>query len=572
MLLCVVLIYQTVSPAHSKIDVPCFSNCSCFTDNNHFLAIDCSARDFYSFPQDLPETTISVDLSSNQISTWNTYSVARLPHLSYIKLSNNIIKEVTSVTRTIAGDVRFNTDTKLRFFSDQDTTKRPSSSPALHGFSLKTLLLNDNQITSIENDAFAEYGNLELLDLSRNRLEILQQNVFRGLYSLMSLNLQQNHLDLLPETYPVTVFADLKRLQELNIQGNYRSDTRLFSPTLMLNNSLHLENTTEKFIDNRTYPDKALSYLKSLSVLQMDALHYHILPGAGFRYLTNLTVLDFNGSKALNGLPELFFSNFSFQKPLHLFLATCTLTFIHPNTFAYIPTLHSLSLYDNENLHFSGFEIASRGLLKTKVKILDISRIYVGPPITLQGKSFQNLKNLSLEELTIESNYLMFINVSVMGNIPRTLKTFSVGKNKLNEVDFLAGLMTLTHLEVFDASVQNKHSWIASKSSCRKQQSGPTPLDTLRQKRSPNMNIKRQTSSRALLSTRKSFSVSSLQKNCQELLEISEDVLRNLQREFCPEDDISHIKVSTLHGSKRMFNVSKAMFAAYNTGKRDIEF
>ncbi|GFO17720.1 leucine rich repeat-containing domain protein [Plakobranchus ocellatus] len=310
MRLTAVFVYLTVSAVWGGIYVPCSSNCTCWYDDNHFITVNCSARGFYSIPQD---------------------------------------------------------------------------------------------IALLDNEAFAEFSSLEKLDLSRNSLNILPPGVFRGLYSLESLNLQQNNLDLLPEKYPTTVFADLKRLKRLNIQGNYKPDISLSSLKPTLTNFVHLNNIDMRAIVNRTYPDIALSSLVSLSVLQMDALHYDILPGPGFRNLTNLTVLDFSKSMALTGLPELFFSNFSFQKPLQLILSRCRLNFIHPGSFAYLPTLHSLSLQDNTGLDFSGFEIASRGFLQTNVKKLDISRIHGYSLLRFQGKSFQNLKDLSLGELIVDN-------------------------------------------------------------------------------------------------------------------------------------------------------------------------
>ncbi|GFO16763.1 toll-like receptor e [Plakobranchus ocellatus] len=548
MLLTVILVYLVVSPVWGGIYVPCSSNCTCWYDDNHFIAVNCSARGFYSIPQDMPETAISLDLSYNLISTWRTASIAKLVHLSDIDLSNNVIIEIIS-------------DEKLKFISDQHTDTRPSPR-ASHDLSLKTLLLNDNQIASLENETFAEFSSLEQLDLSRNRLNILPPGVFRGLYSLESLNLQQNNLDLRSETYPTTVFADLKRLERLNIQGNYKPDTRLSQWMPTLTSFVHLNNTDIRAIVNRAYPDKALSSLVSLSVLQMDALHYDILPGPGFRYLTNLTVLDFSKSMALTGLPELFFSNFSFQKPLQLILSRCGLNFIHPDSFAYLPTLHSLSLRDNVYIDFSGFEIASRGFLKTNIKKLDISRLHGASMLTLQGKSFQNLRDLSLEELIMDYNHIMFINASVMGYMPRTLRKLSVGRNRLNDIDFLSGLLRLTHLEVFNISVQNKYYWAESKTSPGNRQNRSKPINISKYKRFPLRMLNRRHHTRSVLSQL---------KNREQRQEISKEFLQKLQGKFCPVDDASHSKISTLRTPTRMFNVSQAMVDAFHTGKHDLE-
>ncbi|GFN82731.1 toll-like receptor g [Plakobranchus ocellatus] len=554
MLLTVVFVYLAVSPVWGGIYVPCSSNCTCWYDDNHFIAVNCSSRGFYSIPQDVPETAISLDLSYNLISTWRTGSIAQLVHLSFINLSNNVIKEIITVSKKDS----FITDEKLRLVSDQNEDSHLSPSVS-HSLRLKTLLLNDNQIVSLDNEAFAEFSSLEKLDLSRNRLNILPPGVFRGLYSLESLNLQQNNLDILPETYPTTVFADLKRLKRLNIQRNYRY-SRLSSLTLKLTSFAHLNNTDVRAIVHRTYPDKALSSLVSLSVLQMDALHYDILPGPGFRNLTNLTVLDFSKSAALTGLPELFFSNFSFQKPLQLILSECGLTFIHPGSFAYLPTLHSLSLRDNAKLEFSGFEIASRGFLKTNIKRLDISLIHGESLLRLQEKSFRNLKDLSLEELIFDNNQILFINSSAIAYMPRTLRNISLGNNKLNNIDFLSGFLRMTQLEIFNISVQNSYNSAESNTFSGNFQDRPEPVNIMKHKRSPAR----------ILNKRHTRSVLSQRKNREQLREISEEFLRKLQGKFCSVDVASHTKISTLRTSTRMFNVSQAMVDAFYTGKHDM--
>ncbi|GFO16766.1 toll-like receptor 4 [Plakobranchus ocellatus] len=416
-------------------------------------------------------------------------------------------------------------------------------------------------VSDPKNETFAEFSSLEKLDLSRNRFNILPPGVFRGLYSLESLNLQQNNLDLRPETYPTTVFADLKRLKRLNIQGNYKPDTRLSQHTPALTNFVHLNDTDIRAIVNRAYPDKALSSLVSLSVLQMDALHYDILPGPGFRNLTSLTVLDFSKSMALAGLPELFFSNFSFQKPLQLILSRCRLTFIHPGSFAYLPTLHSLSLQDNTGLEFSGFEIASRGFLKTNIRRLDISRIHGSSLLTLQGKSFQNLRDLSLEELIVDHNHILSINPSVLTNLPRTLKKVSVGNNKIRHFLFISGSLRLTQLEVFNGSVQNKYNQAESKTLSGNFQDRPESAYTLKHKRS----------SLRILNKRHTRSVLSQRKNLEQRQEISEEFLGKLQGKFCAVDFASHSKISTLPTPTRMFNVSQTMVDAFYTGKQGME-
>ncbi|GFN90196.1 toll-like receptor e [Plakobranchus ocellatus] len=557
MLLTVILVYLAVSPVWGGIYVPCSSNCTCWYDDNQFIAVNCSARGFYSVPQDVPETAISLDLSYNLISTWRTASIAKLTHLSFINLSNNVIEKIISASKKDS----FITDDKLRFVSNQSTDSHLSPSVS-HNLSLEVLLLNDNQISTLDNGTFAECSNLEELDLSRNRLNFLPPGVFRGLYSLESLNLQQNYLDLRPETYPTTVFADLKQLKRLNIQRNYIY-TRLSPRASILTSFVQQNNTDVKSVVHRTYPDKALSSLVSLSVLQMDALQYDILPGPGFRYLTNLTVLDFSKSSALTGLPELFFSNFSFQKPLQLILSDCELTFIHPGSFAYLPTLDSLSLRYNTKLEFSGFEIASRGFLKTKIKRLDITRLHRPPYMTLESKSLRNLRDLSLEELMIDYNCILFINSTVMEYIPRTLRKLTVARNCLIDYTFYFGILQLTQLEVFNISVQNKNWYGESKTFPGNAQDRPEPDNLL--------NHTSRRSFLSMLNTRHSRSGLSQQKNREQAQEISEEFLRKLQGTFCPPEVFSHDKISTLRTPTRTFNMSRATVDTFYSDKRVAE-
>ncbi|XP_041640048.1 toll-like receptor 2 [Cheilinus undulatus] len=82
--------------------------------------------------------------------------------------------------------------------------------------SLISLLMNNNQIYMIEEQAFAELTNLEKLDLSFNRLETLSAGWFEKLYSLQHLNLLGNKYKTLGQG---GLFQPLKRLRILYFGG-----------------------------------------------------------------------------------------------------------------------------------------------------------------------------------------------------------------------------------------------------------------------------------------------------------------------------------------------------------------
>ncbi|XP_077638707.1 toll-like receptor 2 type-1 [Lonchura striata] len=81
---------------------------------------------------------------------------------------------------------------------------------------LRTLLLQSNKISSIDEDSFWSLGKLELLDLSNNSLAHLSPVWFGHLFSLQHLRLQGNSYRDLGQSSP---FSSLKNLSSLQL-GN----------------------------------------------------------------------------------------------------------------------------------------------------------------------------------------------------------------------------------------------------------------------------------------------------------------------------------------------------------------
>ncbi|XP_059673661.1 toll-like receptor 2 type-1 [Gavia stellata] len=83
---------------------------------------------------------------------------------------------------------------------------------------LRALLLQFNEISSIDEDSFRSLGKLELLDLSSNSLAHLSPAWFGHLFSLQHLHLQGNSYRDLGESSP---FSNLRNLSSLHL-GNLR--------------------------------------------------------------------------------------------------------------------------------------------------------------------------------------------------------------------------------------------------------------------------------------------------------------------------------------------------------------
>nr|XP_025041083.1 toll-like receptor 2 isoform X1 [Pelodiscus sinensis] len=84
------------------------------------------------------------------------------------------------------------------------------------GVNLRVLLLQANQIWTIDKDSFVFLGKLEHLDLSDNKLSHLSHSWFRYLFSLQHLNIQGNLYTILGDN---PLFSNLKNLSYLHL-GN----------------------------------------------------------------------------------------------------------------------------------------------------------------------------------------------------------------------------------------------------------------------------------------------------------------------------------------------------------------
>ncbi|ADB42932.1 COR domain-containing protein [Spirosoma linguale] len=205
------------------------------------------------FPVELRkcEKMRTLDLFGNSIQKipdW-VYSLKRLEHLS---LRNNSIKEVPTIVFTLENikylnladnqiqdinssnftnlmniekvDIGYN-DIKLIPFGRIDYPKCktlaiqgnkleefPSAISQVN--TLEKLVISENEISSIEDDAFLGLENLEELDLSFNRLTYLPSSLGK-LTKLKKLNLSGNNIRSLPKE-----FENLVSLESLGLDGN----------------------------------------------------------------------------------------------------------------------------------------------------------------------------------------------------------------------------------------------------------------------------------------------------------------------------------------------------------------
>ncbi|XP_052792324.1 leucine-rich repeat-containing protein 24-like [Mya arenaria] len=105
-----------------------------------------------------------------------------------------------------------NQDTGVANCSAQRLVHVPPNLP----HNIRVLDLSNNQITQLEDNAFAKYEFLEVLHIHNNSLSRLEKRVFGRLHNVMYLDLSFNSLDQVPSTS----FLDLRSLLTLSLLGN----------------------------------------------------------------------------------------------------------------------------------------------------------------------------------------------------------------------------------------------------------------------------------------------------------------------------------------------------------------
>ncbi|NXN94860.1 TLR21 protein, partial [Rhinopomastus cyanomelas] len=159
-----------------------------------------------------------------------------------------------------------------------------------HAVNLRALLLQDNEIGSIDEDSFSSLGKLELLDLSNNSLAYLSPSWFGHLLSLQHLHLQGNFYRDLGEG---SLFSGLQNLSSLHLGNSWFS-------TLRQGNFEGLEHLEELWIVGgklSEYEPGSLKSVKRINHLIIDISHAAVFSAIVRDILHSVPWLDVRGIK-----------------------------------------------------------------------------------------------------------------------------------------------------------------------------------------------------------------------------------------------------------------------------------
>ncbi len=159
-------------------------------------------------------------------------------------------------------------------------------------FTVQMLDLQNNQLTTIESNAFAGITNLKVLDLANNQLSTIESNAFAGLTSLEDLDLTNNQLS----TIESNAFAGLTNLENLNLNNNQliTVESNAFAGLTSLE-GLYLQNSQLTTIESN-----AFAGITNLKVLDLANNQLSTIESNAFAGLTSLKSLVLRGNKQLS--------------------------------------------------------------------------------------------------------------------------------------------------------------------------------------------------------------------------------------------------------------------------------
>uniref|UniRef100_A0A8C5XL25 Leucine rich repeat containing G protein-coupled receptor 5 n=1 Tax=Microcebus murinus TaxID=30608 RepID=A0A8C5XL25_MICMU len=265
------------------------------------LRVDCSDLGLSELPSNLSVFTSYLDLSMNNISHLSPNPLPSLRFLEELRLAGNALTYIPK--GAFAGL-----------------------------YSLKVLMLQNNQLRQVPTEALQNLRSLQSLRLDANHISYVPPSCFSGLHSLRHLWLDDNALTEIP----VQAFRSLSALQAM---------------TLALNKIHHI-------------PDYAFGNLSSLVVLHLHNNRIHSLGKKCFDGLHSLETLDLNYNnldefptaiRTLSNLKELgFHSNNIRSIPEKAFVGNPSLITIHfydnpiqfvgRSAFQHLPELRTLTL------------------------------------------------------------------------------------------------------------------------------------------------------------------------------------------------------------------------------------
>ena len=312
-------------------------------------------------------------------------------------------------------------------------------------------------IQKIPDFCFRSCRKLRKLLICNNNLNYLEDNALDGLSELKVLDMSQNYLvDITRDGAFVNpnVFKSVRKLKNLYLQGN-------INPSFTSGNGSFLSNI----------PPDAFPALERLFMDGIPFLYFDF----NFRHFKHLRQIYFSGKASVCNIGKITQKTFENIPHIdHLNLAFCNLSFIAAETFERLYDLTYLNLSHNEGLGFATLRNVSYGLQSTKINVLDYSKVYkqFGLSTLLRRCDVWYLKNTTIKELYLDNNRMALAEVNALHLFPPTLEVLSVERNQVCYGPYVLQIGCLRNLRRMEINDQysiapityyNKEAGIAEK-------------------------------------------------------------------------------------------------------------
>ncbi|KAK4883574.1 hypothetical protein RN001_006893 [Aquatica leii] len=398
------------SIVQSSGDFDCRSSngCNCSTALTHY-EYQCPLDDTDVVVQVFPEYGLKIQCIKN--ISWTTQ---QLPAIKFGVAESVFFRTCPMPEQGISDIIDrlgVNSTKELQIDFTASFENHTLSSKYFYGLDyLENLILNNNQISEIEEDVFRYLENLTSIDLSVNFIKI-KPKMFQYVTNLKLLDLSQNHLKYIPNE----LFNNLKNLKILFLYSNELTtlNTTLFADLQNLE-SLDIRNTNLQYI-----PDQVFYPLSNLRVISLAMNKFKTIPENAFIKNKHLEGIQLNRNKYLEDLPDYLFSNLTHLK--YLQLSDCNLKSLPENLLYASGHVQNIYLQDNSLTELP--ENVFKGL--SELENLDLSNNAL---TNLPSNVFYSLTEL--KTLNLENNQLVTISQRLFFSL-QNLETINLRNNQI---------------------------------------------------------------------------------------------------------------------------------------------
>uniref|UniRef100_A0A8C0ENM6 Leucine rich repeat containing G protein-coupled receptor 5 n=1 Tax=Bubo bubo TaxID=30461 RepID=A0A8C0ENM6_BUBBB len=313
-------------------------------------------------------------------------------------------------------------------------------------FSLKVLMLQNNQLRQVPTEALQNLHSLQSLRLDANHINYVPPNCFNGLVSLRHLWLDDNSLTEIP----VQAFRSLPALQAMTLAlnkihyipdyafGNLSSlvvlhlhNNRIYSLGKKCFDGLHSLETLDLNYNSLDEFPTAIRTLTNLKELHFYDNPIQLVGKSAFQHLPELRTLTLNGASQITEFPDLTGTT-SLES---LTLTGARITSLPKSACDQLPNLQVLDLSYNLLKDLPCFTTCK------KLQKIDLHHNEIGE---IKADTFQQLT--ALRSLDLAWNKIKVIHPNAFSSLPSLIK-LDVSSNLLSSFP-VTGLHGLTHLKL----------------------------------------------------------------------------------------------------------------------------